>query len=154
YDPPKQGIQEVFRKIYDAGIKVKVITGDNADTTNAIAKQAGIINNAPAVNGAKILQLSKTELIKLSRKTILFTRMFPQAKLATVNAMKLDGEVVAMLGDGVNDAPALKAAHIGVAMENKGTEIAKAAALMVIINDDLDKLITGIAAGRRIYVNI
>jgi len=80
--------------------------------------------------------------------------MFPQAKLLTVNALKQDGEVVAMLGDGVNDAPALKAAHIGVAMGNKGTEIAKAAALMVITNDDLDKLIIGIAAGRRIYVNI
>src|SRR5690606_21560582 len=82
------------------------------------------------------------------------TRMFPEAKLAMVNAFKKDGEVVAMLGDGVNDAPALKAAHIGVAMGSKGTEIAKAAASLVITNDDLDKLITGIAAGRRIYANI
>jgi len=154
YDPPKQGIQEVFKKIYDAGIKVKVITGDNADTTHAIAKQAGIINNTPALNGAEVLQHSPAELIEITKKTTLFTRMFPQAKLLTVNALKQDGEVVAMLGDGVNDAPALKAAHIGVAMGNKGTEIAKAAALMVITNDDLDKLIIGIAAGRRIYVNI
>src|SRR5690606_2891477 len=154
YDPPKQGIQETFRKIYDAGIKVKVITGDNAETTNAIAQQAGIINTSPALNGADILQHSQAELMELSRKTTLFTRMFPQAKLATINALKEDGEVVAMLGDGVNDAPALKAAHIGVAMGNKGTEIAKAAALMVITNDDLGKLITGIAAGRRIYANI
>lgn len=154
YDPPKKDIQQVFKKIYEAGIKVKIITGDNADTTNAIAKQAGIINNAPAVNGTEVLQPTQAELIELSRKTTLFTRMFPQAKLATVNALKQDGEVVAMLGDGVNDAPALKAAHIGVAMGNKGTEIAKAAALMVITNDDLGKLITGIAAGRRIYANI
>jgi len=80
--------------------------------------------------------------------------MFPEAKLAVVNALKQSGEIVAMLGDGVNDAPALKAAHIGVAMGNKGTEIAKAAAALVITNDDLDKLITGIAAGRRIYANI
>jgi Ca2+-transporting ATPase len=80
--------------------------------------------------------------------------MFPEAKLAMVNALKQNGEVVAMLGDGVNDAPALKAAHIGVAMGSKGTEIAKAAASLVITNDDLDKLITGIAAGRRIYANI
>lgn len=154
YDPPKQGIQDTFRKIYDAGIKVKVITGDNAETTNAIAKQAGIINKFPALNGHDILQHSQAELMELSRKTTLFTRMFPQAKLVTINALKEDGEVVAMLGDGVNDAPALKAAHIGVAMGNKGTEIAKAAALMVITNDDLGKLITGIAAGRRIYANI
>src|SRR5690554_7954046 len=154
YDPPKKNIQEVFQKIYDAGIKVKVITGDNADTTNAIARQAGIINETPAVNGAEMIHHTETELIELSKKTTLFTRMFPEAKLAMVNAFKKDGEVVAMLGDGVNDAPALKAAHIGVAMGSKGTEIAKAAASLVITNDDLDKLITGIAAGRRIYANI
>jgi len=90
----------------------------------------------------------------LSNETTLFTRMFPEAKLSVVNALKQSGEVVAMLGDGVNDAPALKAAHIGVAMGNKGTEIAKAAAALVITNDDLDKLIIGIEAGRRIYTNI
>ena len=154
YDPPKQGIQEVFQHIYDAGIKVKVITGDNEDTTNAIALQAGIKNNTPTVNGAEIVHHSEAELIELSRKTTLFTRMFLEAKLKMVNAFKKDEEVVAMLGDGVNDAPALKAAHIGVAMGNKGTEIAKAAASLVIINDDLDKLVVGIAAGRRIYTNI
>lgn len=90
----------------------------------------------------------------LSGETTLFTRMFPEAKLLVVNALKQSGEVVAMLGDGVNDAPALKAAHIGVAMGNKGTEIAKAAAALAITNDDLDKLIIGIEAGRRIYTNI
>jgi Ca2+-transporting ATPase len=154
YDPPKQNIQQVFRKIYDAGIKVKVITGDNADTSNAIAQQAGIKNNSPAVNGSEITQHSEAELMALSNETTLFTRMFPEAKLLVVNALKQSGEVVAMLGDGVNDAPALKAAHIGVAMGNKGTEIAKAAAALVITNDDLDKLIIGIEAGRRIYTNI
>lgn len=154
YDPPKKGIQEVFQHIYDAGIKVKVITGDNEDTTHAIALQSGIKNNSPAVNGAEIIGQSEQELINLSRKTTLFTRMFPEAKLKTVNALKKDGEVVAMLGDGVNDAPALKAAHIGVAMGTKGTEIAKAAASLVITNDNLGKLVVGIAAGRRIYTNI
>jgi Ca2+-transporting ATPase len=154
YDPPKQGIQEVFKTIENAGIKVKVITGDNAETTRAIAQQAGINNPEPAVNGADVLNLDQEDLIRVAGKTTLFTRMFPEAKLATVNALKANGEVVAMLGDGVNDAPALKAAHIGVAMGDRGTEIAKAAALMVITNDDLAKLITGIAAGRRIYANI
>ena len=154
YDPPKKGIQDVFQHIYQAGIKVKVITGDNEDTTKAIALQAGIINTMPAVNGAEIVHHTEDELIALSRKATLFTRMFPEAKLKMVNAFKQDEEVVAMLGDGVNDAPALKAAHIGVAMGHKGTEIAKAAASLVIINDDLDKLLVGIAAGRRIYANI
>jgi Ca2+-transporting ATPase len=154
YDPPKKGIQQVFEHIYAAGIDVKVITGDNEDTTQAIARQAGIVNHAPAVNGVEIAQHSEDELIALSRKTTLFTRMFPEAKLKMVKALKRDEEVVAMLGDGVNDAPALKAAHIGVAMGTKGTEIAKAAAALVIVNDDLDKLVVGIAAGRRIYSNI
>ena len=154
YDPPKKGIKDVFQSIYDAGIKVKVITGDNADTTNAIALQAGIKNDAPAINGSDIIGRSEEELMQISENTVLFTRMFPDAKLAVVNALKKKGEVVAMLGDGVNDGPALKAAHIGVAMGNKGTEIAKSAAALVITNDDLEKLIIGIAAGRRIYTNI
>ncbi len=154
YDPPKKGIQEVFQHLYDAGIKVKIITGDNADTTKAIAQQAGIINENPAVNGSEIVHHTEQELIELSRKTTLFTRMFPEAKLRMVNAFKKDEEVVAMLGDGVNDAPALKAAHIGVAMGHKGTEIVKAAASLVITDDDLGKLVVGIAAGRRIYANI
>ncbi len=154
YDPPKKGIKEVFQKIYNAGIKVKVITGDNTDTTHAIAQHAGILNNTSPVNGAEIAQCSKETLAAISENTTLFTRMFPEAKLSVVNALKEKGEVVAMLGDGVNDAPALKAAHIGVAMGNKGTEIAKAAASLVIVDDDLDKLVLGVAAGRRIYSNI
>lgn len=154
YDPPKKQIQEVFRRIYGAGIKVKVITGDNADTTTAIARQAGIINVDDPVNGSEIMNYPEKELIQVAETKTLFTRMFPEAKLAVVKALKKNGEVVAMLGDGVNDGPALKAAHIGVAMGNKGTEIAKSAAAVVIANDDLEKLIVGIAAGRRIYANI
>lgn len=154
YDPPKKGIQDVFRQIYDAGIKVKVITGDNADTATAIAQQAGIQNEAPPVTGADILRMPEAERQQIAGTSTLFARMFPEAKLATVNALKAGAEVVAMLGDGVNDAPALKSAHIGVAMGNKGTEIAKASAQIVITNDDLGKLITAIAAGRRIYANI
>ncbi|WP_278353403.1 cation-translocating P-type ATPase [Chryseobacterium gleum] len=154
YDPPKKGMKEVFKHIYDAGIQVKVITGDNADTTRAIALQAGINNSNPPVNGSEIAACSEADLIKLSEETTLFTRMFPEAKLEVVSALKAQGHVVAMLGDGVNDGPALKAAHIGVAMGNKGTEIAKSAAALVITNDDLDKLVIGVAAGRRIYANI
>lgn len=154
YDPPKKGIREVFQNIYDAGIKVKVITGDNEDTTKAIAMQAGIVNDTASISGTEVINASEESLEKITEQTTLFTRMFPDAKLAVVNALKKKGEVVAMLGDGVNDGPALKAAHIGVAMGNKGTEIAKSAAALVITNDDLEKLIIGIAAGRRIYNNI
>lgn len=153
-DPPKAGIQAVFQHIYDAGIKVKVITGDNTDTTNSIAQQAGIINTSNAIEGKEIMELAKVTLQQEVNEKVLFTRMFPDAKLTVVRALKQNGEVVAMLGDGVNDAPALKAAHIGVAMGKKGTEIAKAAASLVITDDDLDKLVIAIAAGRRIYTNI
>jgi Ca2+-transporting ATPase len=154
YDPPKEGIQAVFRHIYEAGIKVKLITGDNAETTRSIATQAGIVNTSEVLNGTDVLRYSEEELIPVTERTVLFTRMFPEAKLSVVNALKKKGEVVAMLGDGVNDGPALKAAHIGVAMGNKGTEIAKAAASLILTNDDLAKLTIGIAAGRRIYTNI
>ncbi len=102
----------------------------------------------------QIVGNTEDEIITIAQRTTLFTRMFPDVKLAVVNALKKSGEIVAMLGDGVNDGPALKAAHIGVAMGNKGTEIAKSAAALVITNDDLQKLIVGIAAGRRIYSNI
>jgi Ca2+-transporting ATPase len=154
FDPPKKDIQSVFQKINEAGIKIKVITGDNTDTTVEIARQAGINNPMPPLEGREIQQCNEEELHKLAQSTTLFTRMFPAAKLSVINALKQTGEVVAMLGDGINDAPALKAAHIGVGMGNKGTEIAKSAAALVITNDDLGKLITGIAAGRRIYTNI
>jgi Ca2+-transporting ATPase len=154
YDPPKKGIKNVFAHIYEAGIKVKVITGDNADTTSSIAAQAGIENTSRIVTGNDIVNASETQLPNLAEQTVLFTRMFPEAKLAVVDALKRKGEIVAVLGDGVNDGPALKAAHIGVAMGSKGTEIAKAASSLVITNDDLEKLVTGIAAGRRIYANI
>ncbi|RAV29168.1 cation-translocating P-type ATPase [Sinomicrobium soli] len=154
YDPPKKGIKEVFQHIYEAGIKVKVITGDNADTTKAIASLAGIRQTDTAVNGTEIMTYEEKELVEVVAHNTLFTRMFPDAKVAVIHALKKRGEEVAMLGDGVNDGPALKAAHIGVAMGNKGTDIAKSAAGLVITNDDLGKLITGIAAGRRIYLNL
>lgn len=154
YDPPKKEIKKVLEQIYNAGIKIKVITGDNSDTTQAIALQAGIKNSTAAVNGNDVASALEEGLMKIAEEKTLFTRMFPEAKLKIITALKKQGQVVAMLGDGVNDGPALKAAHIGVAMGNKGTEIAKSAAAMVLMNDDLEKLVVGIAAGRRIYANI
>jgi Ca2+-transporting ATPase len=106
------------------------------------------------MEGENIMQLDAPEMIQAIHETTLLTRMFPEAKLAVVNALKKDNQIVAMVGDGVNDGPALKAAHIGVAMGKKGTEIAKAAADLILVDDDLSKMIVAVAAGRRIYTNL
>jgi P-type Ca2+ transporter type 2C len=101
-----------------------------------------------------LMKLSDSELKKRVSNTNLFTRMFPEAKLRIINALKSNKEIVAMTGDGVNDGPALKAAHIGIAMGKKGTELAKEAASLILINDDLAKMIDAIAMGRKIYANL
>jgi P-type Ca2+ transporter type 2C len=154
YDPPKNNINRVLQHFYNAGIGVKIITGDNALTTSAIAKQIGFIGFDKSISGDELMLLSDTELQKRVGETNLFTRMFPEAKLKIINALKANNEIVAMTGDGVNDGPALKAAHIGIAMGKKGTEIAKQAASLILINDDLAKMVNAIAMGRKIYTNL
>lgn len=154
YDPPKHNIQEVLEGFYDAGIDVKIITGDNAKTTNAIAKQIGLRNYEKSITGSELMELNEPELRIAVSETQVYTRMFPEAKLRIINALKANGQVVAMTGDGVNDGPALKAAHIGIAMGKKGTEIAKQAASLILAEDDLSKMIDAIAMGRRIYANL
>ncbi|SEW54258.1 cation-translocating P-type ATPase [Chitinophaga arvensicola] len=154
YDPPKSNINEVFRHFYQAGIQVKIITGDNAVTTCAIARLAGLQQPGEAVNGADLMQMDAGKQLATLQSVNIFTRMFPEAKLAAINALKADNEIVAMTGDGVNDGPALKAAHIGIAMGKKGTEIAKQAAALILVNDDLSSMVDAIAMGRRIYTNI
>ncbi|CAL1519850.1 cation-translocating P-type ATPase [Chitinophaga sp. MM2321] len=154
YDPPKANINEVFQHFYNAGIAIKIITGDNSTTTKAIARQAGLRQPDQATDGAALMQLDMPEMQQQLRDVNIFTRMFPEAKLAAINALKADNEVVAMTGDGVNDGPALKAAHIGIAMGKKGTEIAKQAAALILVNDDLSGMVDAVAMGRRIYTNI
>jgi Ca2+-transporting ATPase len=154
YDPPKANIEHVIQQFYDAGIEVKVITGDNSITTRAIAEKAGIKETGSILEGEEIMQLDNSEMLEAIHSTTLLTRMFPDAKLAVVNALKKDRQIVAMVGDGVNDGPALKASHIGIAMGKKGTEIAKAAADLILVDDDLSKMVVAIAAGRRIYTNL
>jgi Ca2+-transporting ATPase len=153
-DPPKPNIREVFQQFYDAGILVKIITGDNAITTQAIASQAGMKDTEKVLDGEQLVKMDPDTLRTVLRETNLLTRMFPEAKLIAINAIKSDHQVVAMIGDGVNDGPALKAANIGIAMGHKGTEIAKNAADLILLNDDLAKLVDAIAAGRRIYLNL
>ncbi len=154
FDPPKPNISKVFAQFDEAGIDVKIITGDNPLTTRAIAKHAGFSDVKKPVNGEELMQLSEEDRIQKVLNTTLFTRMFPEVKLATINALKKAGEVVAMIGDGVNDAPALKASHIGIAMGKKGTEMAKSAADLILMDDDLSRLVTAIGTGRRIYDNL
>lgn len=154
YDPPKKNIQEVFDKFYKAGVSVKIITGDNAITTKAIAAQIGFRGADKSITGDELMQLSEKELQKRVMEINIFTRMFPEAKLKIINALKNDQQIVAMTGDGVNDGPALKSAHIGVAMGKKGTEIAKQAASLILVDDDLSKMIDAIAMGRKIYTNL
>ncbi|NRT12843.1 cation-translocating P-type ATPase [Flavobacterium sp. 14A] len=154
YDPPKENIQKVMDQFYQAGIQVKVITGDNSVTTQAIATMAGIKNPEFIIEGSEFMKLDEVNRLLSIHKNTLLTRMFPAAKLAVVKSLKNDNQVVAMIGDGVNDGPALKAAHIGIAMGKKGTEIAKTAADLILVDDDLSKMIVAIAAGRRIYTNL
>jgi Ca2+-transporting ATPase len=154
YDPPKANIKEVLRNFYEAGINVKIITGDNAFTTTAIAKKIDFAGYEKSMNGDEIMNLSDDELQKVVLSTNMFTRMFPDAKLRVINALKNAGQIVAMTGDGVNDGPALKAAHIGIAMGKKGTTIAKDAASLILVDDDLSKMVDAIAMGRKIYTNL
>lgn len=154
YDPPKPNIRKVFDAFYDAGIDVKIVTGDNAVTTSTIARQIGFRGADQTLDGKELAALSDEALTERVRSVNIFTRMFPEAKLRILNALKNDGEVVAMTGDGVNDAPALKGAHIGVAMGKKGSETAKEASSLILTNDDLGGMVDAIAMGRRIYANL
>ena len=154
YDPPRKNIAPVLQTFYNAGIKVKIVTGDYKATTMAIASQVGFMGCERTLTGDELLQLDEHEAEHAVKETAIFSRMFPDAKLRLINALKKQGEIVAMIGDGVNDGPALKAAHIGVAMGNKGSEIAKQAASMVLVDDDLSKIALAVAMGRRIYSNL
>lgn len=154
YDPPKKNIDSVLNHFYKAGISVKIITGDNAETTIAIAKQVGFKGYEHSLTGDALMTLSDAELQKKVMQTNIFTRMFPEAKLRIISALKEQNQIVAMTGDGVNDGPALKAAHIGIAMGKKGTEIAKQAASLILLEDDLSKMVDAVAMGRKIYTNL
>jgi len=154
YDPPKANIQEVFETFYKAGIQVKIVTGDNAQTTTTIAKQIGFKDADKVLNGDELMAMDEATLKVKVMETAIFTRMFPEAKLKIIQALKDNNQIVAMTGDGVNDGPALKSAHIGIAMGKKGTEIAKQAANLILIDDDFAKMTDAIAMGRKIYVNL
>ncbi len=154
YDPPKPNMKQVFEQFYDAGMAVKIVTGDNVLTTTAIARQTGFRGYEHTLSGQELMEMSEPELQEKVETTQVFTRMFPDAKLRIINALKSQNEIVAMTGDGVNDGPALKAAHIGIAMGKRGSELAKEAASLILINDDLANMLDAVAMGRRIYTNL
>ncbi|MBO0947159.1 cation-translocating P-type ATPase [Fibrella forsythiae] len=153
-NPPKPNAARVINAFTQAGIQVKMITGDYPETAQAIARQVGLAGADTFVTGQQIMAMDDATLQQQVITEAVFARMFPEAKLRVVEALKRNGEVVAMTGDGVNDGPALKAAHIGVAMGKRGTEVARQAASLVLVNDDLSSMIDAIAQGRRIYQNL
>ena len=152
-NPPKPNAAAVIRSFGEAGIRVKMITGDFPETAQAIARQIGLPGADTLLTGAQVMALDQAILRQQATGTAVFARMFPEAKLRVVEALKANGEVVAMTGDGVNDGPALKAAHIGVAMGRRGTEVARQAASLVLVDDDLGSMVVAIEQGRRIYQN-
>jgi len=154
YDPPKHNIEEVFKKFYNAGISVKIITGDNALTTSAIARQCGFRTGDRCLDGEELIKMSDEDLLKAADHVNIFTRMFPEAKLRIINILKQKGHVVAMTGDGVNDSLALKSSHIGIAMGKRGSEVARQASSLILTDDDLSHMVEAIAIGRRIYENL
>ncbi|MGQ4274436.1 cation-transporting P-type ATPase [Terrihabitans sp. B22-R8] len=153
-DPPREEAVAAIAECRSAGIAVKMITGDHAATALAIARQLDLADDPQAVTGADLEGLSDAELAGLVRRASVFARTSPEHKLRIVRALQSDGAVVAMTGDGVNDAPSLKQADVGTAMGNKGTEAAKEAAEMVLLDDNFASIVAAVHEGRTVYDNI
>jgi Ca2+-transporting ATPase len=152
-DPLRASVPDAVRDCRAAGIRIVVITGDHPATAAAIARQAGLAE-APIVTGATLDALDQAAFRTAVREAAVFARILPAQKLRIVAALKADGEVVAMTGDGVNDAPALKAAHIGIAMGGRGTDVAREAASVVVLDDDFGSIVRTMRLGRRIFDNL
>lgn len=153
-DPLRAGVPAAIAECYRAGIRVMMITGDYAVTAQAIAAQSGLNGDLRCLSGAELETLSDAELQTRVRNTNIFARVRPEHKLRLVHALKANGEIVAMTGDGVNDAPALKAANIGIAMGMRGADVARESAALVLLDDDFTSIVDAIRQGRLIYDNI
>jgi sodium/potassium-transporting ATPase subunit alpha len=155
-DPPRPEVPEAIMRCSEAGIKVIMITGDGSRTAVAIAREIGLIRGEPTViEGHEFNQMSDEELReKLSAQEIIFARMTPKHKMRVVSILKEEGEIVAVTGDGVNDAPALKKADIGIAMGITGTDVAKEAADMILLDDNFATIVNAVEEGRAVYENI
>lgn len=154
-DPPRPGVAEAIRTARAAGIRTVMLTGDQLNTGRAIARELGLGAGDPhAVQTRDLTGLDQQRLSELARTTDVFARVSPEDKLQIVEALQETGEVVAVTSDGVNDAPALKRANIGIAMGERGTEVAKEAADMVLADDNFQTIVRAIEGGRTIYANI
>ena len=153
-DPLRENVPAAVAECRTAGIRVVMITGDYPDTARSIAHQAGLADSDDVITGQQLDGMSDDELRSRLRAAQVFARVVPEQKLRIVTALKANGEVVAMTGDGVNDAPALKAAHIGIAMGGRGTDVAREAASLVLLDDDFSSIVAAVKLGRRIYDNI
>jgi P-type Ca2+ transporter type 2C len=152
-DPLRPTVPAAVKECRSAGIRVVMITGDSPQTARAIAGQAGL-DTAVIVSGAELDRMSAPDLAQATRRATIFARTMPEQKLRIVEALKANGEVVAMTGDGVNDAPSLKAAHIGIAMGGRGTDVAREASSLVLLDDDFASIVGAVRLGRRIYDNL
>ena len=153
-DPIRPEVPNAVRECYTAGIRVIMITGDYPGTAQNIARQIGLKNFDDIITGPELDMMGKDELQERIKTTCVFARVVPEQKLQIVEALKANGEVVAMTGDGVNDAPALKAAHIGIAMGGRGTDVAREAAALVLLDDNFTSIVAAVRMGRRIFDNL
>lgn len=153
-DPIRETVPEAVKEAYGAGMRVIMITGDYPGTAQFIAQKIGIKDTEKYLTGEDLEKLNHLELREKIKTVNIFARVVPEQKLLIVNALKANNEIVTMTGDGVNDAPALKAAHIGVAMGERGTDVAREAASLVLLNDDFSSIVVAVRLGRRIYNNL
>lgn len=153
-DPVRPSVPAAVSECYTAGMRVIMITGDFPGTAKNIARQIGLKNPDRIITGPELAQMSMMDLQEKIKVTNVFARVVPEQKLAIVNALKANGEVVAMTGDGVNDAPALKSAHIGIAMGERGTDVARESSAIVLLNDDFSSIVAAVRLGRRIFDNL
>jgi len=153
-DPIRPTVPDAVKECYTAGIRVIMITGDYPGTAQNIGKQIGLRNPEHVITGPELDAMKDEELARRIRDVNIFARVVPEQKLRIVNALKANGETVAMTGDGVNDAPALKSAHIGIAMGGRGTDVAREASALVLLDDDFSSIVAAVKMGRRIFDNI
>jgi Ca2+-transporting ATPase len=153
-DPVRPTVANAIQQCYTAGIRVVMITGDYPGTAQNIARQVGLLQMGEIVTGADLDQMSDAELQQRIQPVHIFARVVPEQKLRIVNALKANGEIVVMTGDGVNDAPALKAAHIGIAMGGRGTDVARESADLVLLDDDFSSIVQAVKLGRRTFDNL
>jgi Ca2+-transporting ATPase len=153
-DPVRPEVADAVQECYTAGVRVIMITGDYPGTARNIARQIGLNHSGAIITGPELDGMSDSELQERIKTTCIFARAVPEQKLRIVSALKANGEVVAMTGDGVNDAPALKAAHIGIAMGGRGTDVAREAAALVLLDDNFASIVGAVRMGRRIFDNL